>query len=249
MKAGKRELDANLRQYQEKNEFFENHRKKIMNEARQEAKALLNEANQKIEQTIREIKEKKADRKHTKELRSDLDQFQKSLKPEVVKEPEREIETEPGEIQAGDAVKIVGQDTFGEVITIKDKEAEILIGELKSKVKLNRLQKVSRKEYRKHLGVENKSSVRLNLGEKLSAFSPNLDIRGLRAEEALPQVDSLLDSALIFGVNEIKIIHGKGNGILRTVIRDYLKNNRHIRSMKDEHADRGGAGVTVVEVG
>jgi DNA mismatch repair protein MutS2 len=244
-----RQLTKELEEYKQQKEFIENNRKRLLNEAKQEAKRLLADANQKIEETIRNIRELKADKELTRELRKELDTYGETLKPEKVKAEPVKVEFEPGEIKEGDAVKLKDQDTFAEVISIKGKEAEILIGELKSKVKLNRLQKVSRKELRKYLGeTPSFGGTKLNLSDKLSEFSPNLDIRGMRAEEALPMVDSLIDSALIFNVSEIKIIHGKGEGILRTVIRDHVRKYSQVKSMEDEHADRGGAGVTIVHL-
>jgi len=241
------ELEKSLKSYKEEKDFLETHRKKLMQEAKQQAKGLLSEANKKIEQTIRAIKEQQAEKVKTKALRNDLAEFSQAIEPESVKEPEKEMELEEGAIKVGDAVKIRDQDTFGEVLSLKDKEAEILIGSLKSKIKLKRLQKISRREFRKQVGEASLSgSTRLNLGERLTNFSPNLDLRGMRAEEALSLVDTLIDNALIFGVGEVRIVHGKGNGILRTVIRAHLKSTKEVSQMTDAHADRGGAGVTVV---
>jgi DNA mismatch repair protein MutS2 len=243
------ELDKLLAEYTESKEFIDTHKKKLLNEAKAEAKELLKEVNQKIENTIKEIREKKGDKDATKKLRSDLEDFNESLKPEEVKDAEPKYEVIPGEIKARDLVRVKNTGALGEIISIKDKDAEIMIGDLKSTVKINRLDKISRKEYRSHLGEENIArSKGINLHEKMGNFSPNIDLRGKRGEEALKEIDSLIDSAIIFASPELKIVHGKGDGILRTLIREHLKTYKEVKSFTDEHADRGGAGVTLVKL-
>jgi DNA mismatch repair protein MutS2 len=241
------ELEKTLKEYEEKREFIEENRKRLLNEAKQKAKELLNEANQKIEKAIREIKEKQAGKEITREIRRDLEEFSKSLVPEEEKR-KTELETESGAISIGDAVRVKDSGALGEVLSVKEKDAEILIGELKSNIKLNRLEKISRKKYRelteKKYSYENVPG--FGLSKKQSSFYPQIDVRGKRGEEALREVEDLLDSALIFRVSEVKIVHGKGDGILRGLILDYLKNFPYVKSVSDEHADRGGAGVTVV---
>jgi len=251
LKNQQRILKSRLEKLEEQNSFLETHRKKLMNQARQDAKILISQANQKIEETIRLIRESKAEKDPTKELRKDLEKFSDQLRPEPVAEPDAGIEPEEGEIAVGDAVRVIGQDTLGEVVALKGNEAEILIGSLKSKIKLSRLQKVSRKAYKKQLGDNTgsvSSSRSMNLNEKFSEFSPSIDVRGMRAEEAIPLADALVDNAILFSVPEIRIVHGKGNGILRTVLRNHLSRFPQIKAMADEHVERGGAGVTVISL-
>ncbi len=248
LKNQQRILKNRLEKLEEQNSFLETHRKKLMNQARQDAKILISQANQKIEETIRLIRESKAEKDPTKELRKELEKFSDQLRQEPVEEPDAGIEPEEGEIAVGDAVRVIGQDTLGEVVALKGNEAEILIGSLKSKIKLSRLQKVSRKAYKKQLGDTGSvsSSRSMNLNEKFSEFSPSIDVRGMRAEEAIPLADALVDNAILFSVPEIRIVHGKGNGILRTVLRNHLSRFPQIKAMADEHVERGGAGVTVI---
>ncbi len=248
LKDQQRILKNRLEKLEEQNRFLETHRKKLMNQARQDAKALIGQANRKIEETIRAIREHKAEKDSTKDLRGDLEKFSKQLTPEPVQETETDFEPEEGEINVGDAVRVIGQDTLGEVVALKGNEAEIMIGSLKSKIKLARLCKVSRKAYKKQLGESSgESSARsMNLNEKFSEFSPSIDVRGMRAEEAIPLADALIDNAILFSVPEVRIVHGKGNGILRTVLRNHLSGFPQVRRVTDEHVERGGAGVSVV---
>lgn len=241
------ELNEKLKEYTERTTYLEANNRKLMNEAKDKAKQLIAEANQRIESTIRDIRESKADKEVTKLLREDLKTFNDNLKKEI--EPEKsKIVVEEGEVKVGDLVRVKDNGAVAEVISIKGKDADIFIGDLKSTVKMNRLEKISRKEYKQERGVENKPASGINLNEKLGNFSPNLDLRGKRGEEALQEVDRLIDSAILFNVPEVHIIHGKGDGILRSLIRNHLKNYKEVNSMGDEHADRGGAGVTIVRL-
>ena len=77
-------------------------------------------------------------------------------------------------------------------------------------------------------------------------FKPEIDIRGKRGEEAIEIVRNFIDDALVVGVKELKVLHGKGNGILKSMVREYLHSLNMVRNCKDEHVERGGAGITLV---
>lgn len=251
-----RKVAQQLAEYTALKTKLDNEQKQLLNTAKAKAKALVQEANQKIENTIREIKESKADKDATRQVRASLQQFdQKELKPEVVvepakpKEPEEEFETDSSPIGVGSYVRIGGQTAIGEILAIRGKDAEVRIGELKSNIRLNRLEKVSRKTYREAVGIrETPRSQGMDLNEKMMNFSFNLDIRGFRGEEALGELDRFMDSALMLGYPELRIVHGKGDGILRTLVRNHLRSYKQVASMADEHADRGGQGVTLVKM-
>ncbi|MEZ0542389.1 endonuclease MutS2 [Fibrella arboris] len=251
-----RKVAQQLAEYTALKTKLDNEQKQLLNTAKAKAKALVQEANQKIENTIREIKETSADKEATRQVRADLQQFdQKELKPEVIvepakpKEPEEEFEHDTSPIGVGSFVRIDGQTTIGEVLAIRGKDAEVRIGDLKSNIKLNRLEKVSRKAYREAVGIrETPRSQGMDLNEKMMNFSFNLDIRGRRGEEALGELDRFMDSALMLGYPELRIVHGKGDGILRQLVRNHLRSYKQVASMADEHADRGGQGVTLVKM-
>ncbi len=231
---------------------LDNEQKKILNDAKQKAKQLLADTNQKIENTIREIKENKAEREVTKQVRQELEQFEvKELKIQPVQEPEKEeFLPEAGEIGVGSFVRIKGQPTVGEVLAIKGKDAEIRIGDLKSNIKLNRLEKVSKKAFKEATGEKSINSKigGIDINEKMMNFSFNLDIRGKRGEEAMIDLDDFMNNAIMLGYDEIRVVHGKGDGILRQLVRNYLKTFKQVGKMTDEHPDRGGAGVTLVHM-
>lgn len=248
-----RKLAQQLVEYNALKTKLETNEKRLVNEAKQKARNLLAEANQRIETTIREIKESKADKETTKEVRTNLEKFNKqSLKPEVVEEApgEVEFEAEEGAIVAGSYVRIKGQTAVAEVLAMKGKDAEVRIGDLKSTVKLNRLEKVSKKTYREVTGEKKTKTATggVDLNERQLNFSFNLDIRGKRGEEALGVLDQFVDNALMLGYEELRVVHGKGDGILRTLVRNHLRSYKQVATMQDDHADRGGAGVTVVRM-
>ncbi|QKZ14614.1 endonuclease MutS2 [Spirosoma sp. KUDC1026] len=252
-----RKLAQQLAEYTALKTRLDNEQKKLLNDAKQKAKALVQEANQRIESTIREIKENKAERETTRQVRQELERFdKKELMPEVLVSDkpapvEEEFETDNGAITAGSYVRISGQSAaIGQVLSIRGKDAEVRIGDLKSNVKLNRLEKVSRKVFKDATDVrdDRPRSQGVDMNEKMQNFSFNLDIRGKRGEEALGEVDRFVDDALMLGYPELRIVHGKGDGILRTLIRNHLRGYKQVGRMEDEHADRGGAGVTIVKM-
>ncbi|MBD2751550.1 endonuclease MutS2 [Spirosoma validum] len=251
-----RKVAQQLAEYTALKNRLDNEQKQIVNDAKQKAKALVQEANQRIEHTIREIKENKAERDATKQVRQELEKFeQKELKPEpvIVETPqptEEEFEKDGGAINVGSYVRIIGQNAIGEVMSLRGKDAEIRIGDLKSTVKLNRLEKVSKKTFKAATDVrdDRPRSQGVDMNEKMQNFSFNLDIRGKRGEEAIGEVDRFFDDALMLGYPELRIVHGKGDGILRTLVRNHLRGYKQVGRMEDEHADRGGAGVTIVKM-
>ena len=250
-----RKVAQQLAEYTALRTRLDNEQKQLLNDAKQKAKTLVQQANQRIENTIREIRENKAERDSTKQVRQELERFeQKELKPEPVvdvpKPIEDEFEKDSGVITVGSYVRICGQNAIGEVIAMRSKDAEIRIGDLKSTVKLNRLEKVSKKTFKEATDVrdDRPRSQGVDMNEKMQNFSFNLDIRGKRGEEALGEVDRFVDDALMLGYPELRIVHGKGDGILRTLIRNHLRGYKQVARLDDEHADRGGAGVTIVKM-
>ena len=238
-------LEGKLKEYVQLKESLELNKKKYLQEAKLEAKSLLDQTNRKIESVIREIKEGKAEKEVTKSVRKELDQFKEEIKPEkvVVKDPE--IQVIAGQISAGDWVRLKDNGAIAEVVAIKNKDVELLIGDLKSNVKLSRLEKISKAEVKK----ESKYSERRGTyqsTEKMMDYSPNLDLRGKRGEEVLPLIQTFIDEGFMLGVKNLRIVHGKGDGILREVSRNLLRSMAQVGKLEDEHADRGGAGVTLV---
>ena len=163
--------------------------------------------------------------------------------PETIVAPIQGLEKGP--IEVGCFVRIIGQETMGEVLQLKGKDVLVAFGDIKTTLKVNRVERVSKGVFTKTLKAKN-SSISKQISEKTLNFSSTLDVRGFRGEEAVKAVEHLVDNAIILGFSEVKIIHGRGDGILRTMIRERLKGIRQILSMSNEHADRGGDGATIV---
>lgn len=238
-------LQTRLKEYNQLKETLELTKKRYIQEAKLEAKSLLDQTNKKIESVIREIKEGKAEKEVTKQVRQELEVFKEEIKPEktIVKDPE--IQVIGGQIEAGDWVRLKDNGAVAEVISIKNKDVEISIGDLKSNVKLSRLEKISKTEVKKELkAVERRGNY--NTNEKMMDYSSNLDLRGKRGEEILPLIQTFIDEGYMLGIKNLRIVHGKGDGILREVTRNLLRTMPQVGKMEDEHADRGGAGVTLV---
>jgi DNA mismatch repair protein MutS2 len=238
-------------EYLDLKKHLEDTRNETLREAKHAAKKLLQDTNQQIEATIGEIRRSQADKDTTKQARATLETFvREKLQVEPPKaRPTREL-ADANTLGAGDRVAILGQEGHGEVVSVKGKTAEVLFGGMKTLVKVNLLEKLSRAEVREREATARKTAAAnsgpsLDLTGRMAGFSPTLDLRGERAEDALTKLMSFVDDAVMFGIPEIKILHGRGNGVLRQIARDYLRRNRTIASVGDEHADRGGDGVTL----
>jgi DNA mismatch repair protein MutS2 len=234
-----RELKALLSKYDSLTHELESRKKEIIEKAKVEANSLLRETNKEIEKTIRHIRANQAERKETLKVRKNLQELTKK----VTTAPEKKEPVEVGEFKVGDKVRIIGQDGAGKILTLKGKNAIVQFGEIKSTVAVSKLEKQSGRATE----VEKKlQSVGIKLHEKQSRFSPTLDVRGKRVDEAVALLEQFLDDAILLSQGEIKILHGKGEGVLRKVVREQLKRYKQVASFADEHVERGGDGITVV---
>lgn len=218
--------------------YFEENKKTLIKDAKEEAKNIILNANKLVENTISEIKSSNADKEKTRSLRENLNnELQKNtVKPEVVKLVSAEDELKPG-----DWVKLTDSETTGQVIELIKDSVVIAIGDLRTVAKRKRVIKVAKSTVPKEVRKSFTSHT-----SDLASFSPEIDVRGMRTEDALNSIERLFDRALMMGFGNLKIIHGKGDGILRKMIRQYLKKYDQVDRMEDEHADRGGDGITYV---
>lgn len=206
-----------------------------------------------IAKKMEQLRQKQENRKN-KQLQKAEEQSangQPSVAPRPVTAPKPVAEIIPeGPVQIGDSVRIEGQSVAGEVLEISGKSAVVSFGLLRTKVALDRLERISRAELKrqdKQMRAPSKSMG--DFGEKRLTFKHEIDIRGMRAEEAMAQVRDFVEQAIVLGVSDIQILHGKGSGILRSQIRDFLKIEPMVTRFEDAHADRGGAGITVIHIG
>jgi DNA mismatch repair protein MutS2 len=226
---------------------LEKSRKEIMEKARQDARDILEQSNKVIEKTIREIKESQAEKEKTKSARSTIEQFRQDLIKMAVEEDTKPADKErtkvPGPLKPGDWVIPEGQQNPGIVQRIKSSEAMVDFNGLKMMLPVEKLKRVQKPATK----PSGRSSPFLrDLNEKVVNFRLTLDLRGKGADEALQMVQKYLDDAYLLRIKEVSILHGKGEGILRRVIRDYLSGSEEVQSFEDEQLDRGGSGITKV---
>ena len=140
----------------------------------------------------------------------------------------------------------------GEVVQVSGRKATVAVGEILTRVDVAKLTLLSANQYRSSVKspVSVKSGVRLSssISERKLNFKPSIDVRGMHLEEAIPAVTDFIDDALMVGVSEVSILHGKGAGVLKEEIRKFLKITPGVVSFADEHVERGGAGITVVKL-
>lgn len=161
-----------------------------------------------------------------------------------------EAEKRPAVIEVGTKVKVKGGNVAGEVVKIAGKNVSIAIGEIITKMSIDKVEPLSVKQYKEHFKpAERKSTYDTSsLSERRLNFQPNIDIRGKRLDEAIEIVTRFIDDAIMVDMGQVSILHGKGNGILREEIRKYLKITPGVKSFRDEHIERGGTGITIVEL-
>ena len=152
------------------------------------------------------------------------------------------------QFEMGTYVRIVGQQSVGEIMSVNKNCAVVRFGAIKSTVALSRLQpaEAPKEEVRKVSFLT--SETQENLHNKRLNFKSEIDIRGMRGDEAMQAVSFFLDDATVCGVHQLRILHGTGNGILRTLVRQYLSTVPSVRTFHDEHVQFGGAGITVIEM-
>jgi len=251
-------------------------RKEIITKAKDEAQLLLKESNRMIENTIRQIKESQAEKEKTKDVRQELEEFKSNIVEEtkpvatdaevkiaVLSSKAKKIKSDADPIEKvpvnepvadrplkpGDAVRMIDTNAAGEIIEIKDKMVMVETGSLRFFVPVEKIERITGSELRKSLRAN--QPLRGNdpaIIQRNINFKPEIDIRGVRGEEAINQVRELIDNALIVQHRNLRILHGKGNGILRQLVRQYLDTVDVVKSFRDEHVEFGGSGITVVEM-
>ena len=275
LKQSKRNIRTNEKKLQETLEHYEQElenvllrKKDILKTAKQEAEEIVNSANKKIEQTILGIKRKNAEKEETKKLRKELNEYifkekekqaendekinrkieklnQKKQKRKIGKPQNKNEVKKIKPLQIGDYVKIKGTNTRAEILSVIKNKAVVSGNNVQLTVDLNKLEiseQKQKKENKTHINI-----IRTNETDT-SDFLGQLDVRGKRAEDALYEVTRYIDNAIVKQTRHLRILHGTGNGILREVIRDYLRTHQLVKTYKDERIEAGGTGITLLEL-
>lgn len=162
-------------------------------------------------------------------------------------------------IAVGDYVRIKGTNSIGEIESIQGKQATVIFGGLRSKVKLEQLERSDKAPVRSeqttttvdkhaHLAIQTSKVTRSTIEDRKSNFHQDIDVRGMRGDEAIDTVMHFIDDAILVGLSRVRILHGTGTGILRQLIRQYLNTVPNVVKARDEHVQFGGAGITVVDL-
>ncbi len=253
-----------VERYELLNSKLQANKQEIIYKAKAEAKEILKDANKIIENSVREIKESQADSKKLKVIRKtvddkkiavnkDLEVKPKKIKSDIVstkeKKAEANVSVSNDKPVEGDDVRVIGQETVGELEKIQGKNALVSFNSLRVSVKYNKLEKVKVKfQKNKRNSATQFNGIMKEIHKRSLSFEPNIDVRGKRAEEALTYVKNWLDEAILISSKNLEILHGTGNGILRQIIRDYLGSQREVESFADAHIDFGGSGKTIIKM-
>ncbi|MBN2175996.1 MAG: Smr/MutS family protein [Bacteroidales bacterium] len=255
-------LSEMIDKYEKLSGELETGKEEIIAKARQEALNLIQSSNRLIEKTIKDIRESQADKARTKELRRKVEEKAKEISHTI--EPKKKVKPSPSKsakpdetaksekqdekLKVGDLVKVPDQNIQGEITSIIDDEVVIAFNSITFRTLLSKVEKIpdnaikplSRKHKTSYSGILD------DMNDKLSNFKLQLDVRGNRGDEALEMVRQYIDDAILLNIREVRILHGKGYGILRNLIHEYLRSIPEIKQFKDEHIEQGGHGITIV---
>lgn len=209
-------------------------------------------ANKEQEEKIARKMEKLKEKQNRKKEKKNRDANAATLSAEEQAARQARIEAERlAAIVPGAAVRIKGQTAVGEVMEVNGKNATVAFGSIKTTVRTDRLERTNAQPRQADLSTKStfiSSQTQDSMYEKKLHFKQDIDVRGMRGDEALQAVTYFIDDAILVGVSRVRILHGTGTGILRTLIRQYLQTVPGVRHFQDEHVQFGGAGITVVDL-
>ena len=267
-------LEGITERYEKELEEIRKQKKAILDEARQEAEQIVKGAGKQVEKTIRDIKEAQAEKEQTKAARQELQGFLGALQERKSKEKrkrdeyiDRKLEQlkkrkkggpadatpEPARsetLKVGEKVRIKDNGLVGEVAKISSKSVTVIVGNITSTMAPTRVERISSNEFReasRKAFAPVQQRVDSAITERKLSFKPELDVRGERLADALDIVTHFIDDAVMLGVGTVRIIHGKGTGVLREEIQKYLRTIPGL-TVSDEDVRTGGTGVTVVKL-
>lgn len=260
-------LEEVIERYRTDADTLSDQRRQIIAQAKEEAKSILDRSNASIERTIHDIKKAQAEKEATMEARRRLQEEKKNItdtnsvdehpllrkakprRPKGQRPAPLSTLSEMNALQPGDIVKLDGEGTPGRILKIEGKKAEVAFGVLKTTVQLDRLKPTTAQiktgaEKSTYISTATTDASR----ERQLNFKPEIDLRGMRADEAVQAVTYFLDDAIQFGTSRVRILHGTGTGALRQSIRTYLSTHPGVEAYADEDVRFGGAGITVVRL-
>ena len=262
MSINEEKLKMQVSKYNQLVQDLEASKTNILKEAKSAAALVIAGSNKLVENTIREIRENQAEKEKTKQLREKLKEEAgkiekagvetKASAPAKVELVRKKVKPVPEieRIFVGNRVRISPQQTVGEVIEIIGDDAVVSFGSVIMKTPLSKIVNVGEEELHQKVLIRrsNYGNIINEINAKMQNFKLTLDLRGQRAEEAIPNLQKYIDEAILLSIKEVRILHGKGNGILRDIIRSQLRAIPEIKKFNDEHIEQGGHGITVVSI-
>lgn len=255
-------------EYENSVDTLSSQRNEILRDAKKEAKEILQGANAKIERTILDIRNIQAEKEKTKEIRKQLEEYRRDVElknetdslPGIKKVPgqkrrkparqstglsEKSIST----LAVNDYVKMDGGGVTGKILSIKGNKAEVAFGSLRTTIALDKLKPASKPKetIATQISTVSRQTEEDSRRRQLN-FSTELDVRGMRGDEAIQALNYFMDDVVQFNASRVRILHGTGHGILKTLLRQQLDVNPNVVSYHDEDVRFGGAGITVVEL-
>ena len=264
-----KQLNQQIEHYEAEMAKIKQTRREILDQARDEASDLLRQSNATIEQTIKEIKEAQADKKQTRQARQKVERLKEEVsgrKSEITNNRQASAQSNPRRsdprhiwreinqqeaplLSIDDNVKIKNRNLIGKILELNGKKALVAIGDVKTWLAIDDLERTTQQtKNEQKITIRQLNTATTQIQQTTLNFRSQLDVRGMRADEALQAVMYFLDDATMVGAHQVRILHGTGNGILRQLIREYLPTYAQVASFRDEHVDFGGAGITVVEL-
>jgi len=245
----KTETETARHRYEEKRSSIDKEKERIREKALKEAKEIMNSANKKIEQAVEQIVQQgEKDKKTIKQARDKVEEHNQQVKDELrkleqKKKQRKQVSEDPP--KKGDEVRLEDANTTGELVEIQGEKAVVRAGGLRLKTDYKNLVKVKRPAGRKK-----KQQVKVNFedGARYKRVKPQLSIRGMRGEEAMKEVEYYLDNAIAAGRPQVQIIHGKGEGILKKMVHEYLEQREEVSDFEIAPLELGGAGCTIVRL-
>lgn len=277
VKDSDQKLTGLTEQYRKELEDIRTMRETIIADAMQQAEQIVKGAGKQVEKTIRDIREAQAEKTQTKEAREELQGFLGALEKRKEKESkdkedyidrklatlqkrsqrkdrthqQEDKEAKAAPLKVGEKVRVKDNGMVGEVAKVSSKSVTIIVGNISSTMSPQKVERISSNEFReasrKELSLRPARREDSSITERKLNFSPELDIRGERLSDALNIVMHYIDDALMLNVGSVRIIHGKGSGVLREEVQKYLRTIPGI-SVSDEDIRNGGTGVTIVRL-
>ena len=204
---------------------------------------------------LQQMQERKARKEKRK---TEKGEQQKAVSEKLAERAKASLNDANRPLEKGDTVRIKGTNSVGEIEAIQGKQVTVIFGGLRSKVKLEQLESAAKlpttnnvenaaQKYA-HLAIQTSHVTRATMEDRRQNFHQDLDVRGMRGDDAIDTVMHFIDDAILIGLSRVRILHGTGSGILRQLIRQYLHTVPNVKNARDEHVQFGGAGITVVDL-